>query len=496
MLFDSKTVFGLSSLFLYKTTAGSERHLSTFNRSVCVRFVKGITILLFLFIPTFLIAQDNPEDSLSLVVRKVIVAGNKETKTHIILRELPFKQGDTLSVSRLEELSQLAKKNVYNTTLFMSVEVYNVRVDGGFIDFFIMVKERWYILPFPYVELADRSFNVWWQKYDADLRRLSYGINFTRQNLTGHNDNLSLLATAGFTRQISLSYTTPYLREGMKSRMKFGFSVIGSKEIPYISTDSNKLLYYQSKLTIRRGWEASASFMVRRAIKKREWITVSMNRVSMFDSIGIINPKFFNSDLSQYTYPEVEYKLKYDDADNIIYPVNGQTYELVLSKRGWEWSGGVNRVLASGHAYFYRPLGGNWFGSLRFRGQVMLPFDQPYYNTKAIGYGSDYIRGFEFYVIDGVASFMARADIKRKLVSFQIPTFLKSEDYSRIPVTLYAKVFTDAGGAYNKNPSMLANKVHYGGGIGLDIVTLYDLAVSINFSLNSLGQRGIYLHNE
>ncbi len=468
---------------------------SLFRDTKLLLLLRPGMMLCFLFFASQALSQDSVTVDSEFIVRKIIITGNNETKSHIILREVPFKAGDTILNSRVNYLSQLAKQNVYNIELFMSVEVYDVR-QGKYIDFYIFVKERWYTLPLPYLELADRSFNVWVQKYNADLRRLSYGINFLRQNLTGHNDNLELMAAAGFNRQISLNYTTPYLKEGMKSRMKFGFSILGSKEIPFMTSDSNKLMYHQSRATIRRGWQASASFLIRRAIKKGEWLTVSMNNVNLFDSIAVINPDFFHEGASRFTYPEIEYKLKYDDVDNIIYPLRGQKYQLILSKRGWGMQGDLNRWFTSAFANFYRPLGHNFFGTIRLRGQLILPFDQPYYNTKAIGYGNDYIRGFEFYVIDGVASFIARADLKKKLFSFEVPTFLKSKDYSKIPFTFYGKVFSDAGGAYNRRSSMLANKVHYGAGIGLDIVTLYDIAVSINFSLNSLGQRGIYLHEE
>ena len=80
------------------------------------------------------------------------------------------------------------------------------------------------------------------------------------------------------------------------------------------------------------------------------------------------------------------------------------------------------------------------------------------------------------------------------MVSFEVPTFLNSKNYSKIPFTLYAKIYGDAGYAYSKRQSMLGNKLQYSGGFGLDIVTLYDIAIKIEFSVNRLGNGGIYLH--
>lgn len=472
-------------------------HFLKINMNILLRNkTSGFALVIFLFLSISSKSQLKSRDTTSIFIRNILIEGNKKTKSHIILREIPFKRNDTLDRVRAKELMLNARKNIYNTELFISVDVYDVKIHEGVYDIYVFVKERWYTLPIPYLELADRSFNVWLQKYHADLRRLSYGVDFIQQNLTGRNDKMEVLATAGFNRQLQVDYTTPYLSQAMKSRLKLGFGIMGSKEIPYISTDSNKLLYHQSDVTIRRGWHATTGFIIRREIKKREWITVSLNGANIFDSINYYNPDYFKGNATHHVFPEVEYKMKYDDVDNIMYPLKGKKYQLILSKRGLGWSGDVNRLFAAAYANFFQPFGKDWFGAFKLRGQIMVPFDQPFYNTKAIGYGDDYIRGYEFYVIDGIASFIAKADIKKKLIFFEVPTFLNSKNYSKIPFTLYGKVYTDIGAAYNRNQSMLGNQLQYGGGIGLDIVTLYDLSLSLNFSVNALGQKGFYLHRE
>lgn len=461
-----------------------------------LRIFRWLLFLFFLSSGGVAHAQESDSALKYIRIGGIHVAGNKKTKEHIITREIPFEEGDTLAVDRAKDLLLAAQTNVYNTELFISVEVFDKESIPGVFDIYVIVKERWYTLPIPYVELADRSFNVWLQKYNADLKRLSYGVNFLQQNLTGQNDDLNILATAGFNRQLEIDYTTPYLTQGMRSRMKLGLGVMGSKELPFITTDSNKLVYHQSNETIRRSWRAEAGFIIRREIRKREWFRASLNSIELFDSIRVINHDFFNADETHFVYPEAEYKMKYDNVDNIMYPLKGNKYEVILSKRGLEWSGGVNRLFASAFAKWYRPIGNNWFTKFEIQGQIMAPFDQPYFNKRALGYGSHYIRGYEFFVIDGVASFVTRADLKKRLALFELPTFLKARDYRRIPFAVYAKVYGDAGGAYDRKTSMLGNSLLFGGGVGLDIVTVHDIAVSINFSVNSLGQRGIFFHQE
>lgn len=466
--------------------------MSNFHRSAVGYFICVVCLLVSLRAS----AQEADSTGQQVVIQNIFISGNKKTKSRIIQREIPFRAGDTLTLAKAKELISAAQKNVYNTELFISVDIYDREVAPGLLDIYVIVKERWYTLPIPYVELADRSFNVWLQKYKADLKRLSYGMNFLQQNLTGHNDDLNVLATAGFNRQLEVDYTTPYLTEGMRSRLKFGFGILSSKELPYMSTDSNKLVYHQSDQSIRKTWNAAAAFIIRREIRKREWLRFSLNGIHLFDSIHVLNPDYFSDRFNRIVFPEVEYKMKYDDVDNIMYPLRGNKYEIILSKRGLGWSGGLNRLMASAFGKWYRPLGRDWFSRMEFRGQVMLPFNQPYYNTRTMGYGDDYVRGFEFFVVDGVASFVARADLKKRLAFFELPTLLKSRDYRRIPFTIYAKMYGDAGSAYNRRQTLLGNRMLFGGGVGLDIVTVHDIAVSVNFSLNSLGQSGIFFHQE
>jgi hypothetical protein len=46
----------------------------------------------------------------------------------------------------------------------------------------------------------------------------------------------------------------------------------------------------------------------------------------------------------------------------------------------------------------YVDLGKNWFASGQVIGHIKLPFNQPFINQNAIGYGNANLRGLEFYV--------------------------------------------------------------------------------------------------
>jgi hypothetical protein len=66
-----------------------------------------------------------------------------------------------------------------------------------------------------------------------------------------------------------------------------------------------------------------------------------------------------------------------------------------------------------------------------------------------------------------------------------------------LPLWIYPKIFADVGyGVIGKDRygNSLSNTLLYSVGIGLDIITAYDLKLRIEFALNHLGENGIYLH--
>lgn len=458
-------------------------------------FIRSVITICFLFAGyQGAHAQTDTNTSKQYVLKDILILGNKKTKSEIIRREIRVKPGDTIPDSLLPAILSNARKNIYNTKLFLTAEVVPQFLGDATLYIVVNVKERWYTYPLPYVELADRSFNVWWHTYHASLRRLSYGIYFIQENLSGQNDELNIKATAGFNKQLDFEYSTPYLNRKMTDRFRLKGGVLFSNEIPYNSSDSNKLLYYQYTKPVRKEWYFSIGYLTRKYIKKREWLTFTIRGMNVFDSIKTYNPLYLPDSSTHVIFPELQYKFKYDDVDNVMYPLRGKTFEAIVSKRGLGWEGGVNRLLLEGHVSYYSSLGHNWFSVLQLGGQVKLPFDQPYVNTLALGYGQDYLRGYEYYVMDGVAFFIAKADLKKKIAHFRLPTFLNSKNYSSIPFTLYGKIYSDAGSVYSKRESLLGNKFLWTGGVGLDIVTLYDISVSINFSFNNLNEKGFFFH--
>ena len=79
----------------------------------------------------------------SFTVRNIFIEGNKKTKREIILREIPFKPGESYLLQELVKKFEVARKQLMNTTLFHEVGVSLKSFDGYNIDVLVQVRERW-----------------------------------------------------------------------------------------------------------------------------------------------------------------------------------------------------------------------------------------------------------------------------------------------------------------------------------------------------------------
>jgi len=407
--------------------------------------------------------------------------------------------GDSIPIESLDKKLEKAHDQVYNTTLFVSVKINPVFIGESDFDLIVTVKERWYIFPIPAFQLADRSFNEWFVKYKGSLKRVSYGFRFYHFNISGRKDQFSLALINGFTRNISFEYKAPYTNPALSDGVIVGSGFSQTREIAYKTDVNNHLIYYKNNEFVKNEWYVTGAYSSRKAVRKKETFSISFRHIKVDDSVVLqaYNPGYFNSNSSSQNFFEFGYKLEFSEVDNVLYPLKGYANSLMLQKRGFGFNGGINQFIirTTFNRYFAYPH--TWYSSVRLTAQINLPFKQPYFNQRALGYKNDYLRGDEYFVIDGVAFGIARFDVKKRLLHFNLPTFLKSKTYDKLPFTIYAKTFFDAGYVYNE-PSFytkLNNKFLYSGGFGIDILTLYDFKLSLEFSLNQLGQKGLFLHN-
>lgn len=443
-------------------------------------------------------ASLNAADSnTKIYVASIEVTGNKTTKNYIIEREMRLKRGDSVTASAIYEKLRQSSELIYNTSLFTQVNIQTAFLNATTVSIHVTVIEKWYIYPVPQFQLTDRSFNEWIKTYHANLERVVYGVNFSHYNLSGRRDKLRISISNGFSRNLSFSYTAPYSNGVLTEGFTISAGFTQNRDIIYKTSAENIPLHYHEDDFVRDNFNVNASYIKRKGFYKKHSFNIGFTQMTLSDSINIkYNPAFLNNGKNDVRYPELSYSFQYTNTNNINYPLTGKIYSLSLSKKGLGFSKGVNVTsLDLGYNYFI-PHANNWYSTLQAHAKVKAPFNLAYINQRAFGYGDFYLRGLENYVIDGSLALLLSYTLRKKLLSFSIPVPFKNKIASAIPFSIYAKTYTDAGYAYNKQPydSRLGNRWLYSGGLGLDILTLYDLNFRIEYSFNQLGQKGLFLH--
>jgi outer membrane protein assembly factor BamA len=433
-------------------------------------------------------------------VNEILITGNKKTKEHIILRELNFKKGDTIAAEDLKEIILKSKNRIFNTTLFVTVDIATIPRNRSLMDFLIIVKERWYIYPVPIFELADRNFNEWWQQRNRDPKRINLGIFYVQKNVRGRNETLRAKIQFGFTKKFELFYFIPYIDKKLRTGLNLEASYILNKQIPY-KTSNHKLTYIDYNKFVRERFRAGFTFSYRKKFYQTHFAGATFNYNNIADTIAVLNPRYLLDGRTSQTYISMRYSFVKDVRDIIYYPLKGSLLRLDVEKLGIGIFDDLNQLNFIGEYSIYRALGKRFYFAGGVKQKISFPKNQPYLQTRALGYERDYVSGYELYVIDGQHFSLAKANIKWQLYSSRRDlSSIPVNQFETIPFAVYLKIYSDAGyvtnNVYNPENIRLSNKLLWGGGAGVDLVSYYDLVIRLEYSVNRLGQHGFFIHTK
>ncbi len=439
-----------------------------------------------------------PASDAMVIVGDILLLGNKKTREFIVLREIPFKTGEEYSLEGLVKKFEVARRQLMNTALFTSVTVTAKNITGTRIDIIVEMKERWYLFPLPYFKPVDRNLNQWLVEQKASLSRVNYGAKIYYNNATGRNDKFRLTLGNGYTKQLSVSYDRLYIDKQLKWGMKVAFAAGKNRELNYNTINDKQVFLKDKNNYIRTFTNASVELTYRRAIKTRHSFGVGYINEQIKDTIVTLNPSFFKSGRNRISFPGINYTLTYFDLDYIPYPTKGYAAQLSVGKSGFNNIINIWQLHVKGLAIW--PVSSKSFFSVNTYGGIKLPFKQPYFNQRFLGYGDVFMQGFEYYVIDGVAGGYLKTTYTRELLNckVKVPSRKKGKEGERIPVRIFGKVFGNTGYVHNPQPgdNSLSNTLLYSGGVGIDIFTFYDITFKLEWAFNSLGQNGLFLHRK
>ena len=438
-------------------------------------------------------ARARETEGKKVLLRSITFAGNKVTKPQIIDREMSIHPGDSIPADEVEMLLEFNRRRILNLQLFSRVEYCIHQWDEEGLDIEYTVNEILYWLPKPIFSLADRNFNVWLVEENARLDRTNIGMEPTRINFRGRNERINAIVQLGYNKVFNLSYRVPYIERSMRHGLQAGITYATGREINYL-TDSNKIRFYTSDRYPYQRFQARFGATYRKRYAAVHELTLSYNHFAITPSLYAANREFLGERL-RLNYLELAYLYHFNNTDIRVYPINGLDLRLTASKKGLGIDRQVNQFIVHNETSYFKKFTRHLSGALVFRGRIAFPDVQPYLLNRAMGFRNEYLRGYEYYVIDGSHYALLRGNLRVRIIDRVIHQNIISL-MKYIPLRVYAKAFDDIGYVYNRFPgnSFLNNRLLNGYGVGLDIIISYYARFRIEYSFNHLGERGLFLH--
>lgn len=436
----------------------------------------------------------------TLCIQNIHIIGSKDVKRDYVLREAGLNVGDCWDEVKLAQRIELAKQRLVNSGAFYKSEAETVADNDSVIIIFTLKELPHWSLAGS-VDLPDRNFNVWWELKENILDRLNFSGRIRYNNFSGKNDRISLTAQVGYAQKLQLEYETPYIDRAKHLGLYLGVLVSRQQEVNFATLNNRQLFQVEDDLYLYRRVRVSASLIYWPKLlwKHSLHLNYHNNFIDPFVR-NELNPNFFNRGLIQ-RFDEWSYVAEMERRDFKIYPEKGSYFRGEVKKEGLFRTRDLNTLYLRGHYRHYFPLSSRWSTEHHgtFRVGLLRPESLPYNNIRALGWEDDFVRGYEFYMIDGLDFYLVKNRIRYKVLDTEYPLFdwIPFERFRSLPIKVYISANFDMG--YVNNPfnfegNSFANSFLSGGGFGLDFVGYHNMMVRLELSANRRGEVGGFLH--
>ncbi|MDP4291632.1 MAG: POTRA domain-containing protein [Bacteroidota bacterium] len=442
-----------------------------------------------------------------MVVGRISLEGNQITKSKIIFREIVVKEGDTLSDALFKNKLEQSRLNLLNTSLFNFVNIDTTHGINGTTNLNFRMVERWYLFPIPIFEISDRNFNTWLEH--KDWRRINYGGYLKWSNLRGRMEVLNLLIRFGYDEKYRLTYDFPYINPRQTLGLSIVSSVTQNHEVSYL-TQNNKQLFYRGENYLLRNTLASIGLNYRPSIFEYFSSIIGYNRFDYDSKLTELNNAYAPTNANHLNLLFGTLYYRNDHRDNKPYPIQGYYTDLNLTSQFGSYNNGQeysNKFLYS-TVNTYDRIDQRWSWAAGITFKLSQNQNAPYFLNQGFGFHKDYVRGYEYYVVDGGTYLLGRTNLKYNLVKPHTG-YVKltgSEKFDKIHYAAYFNIFADLGEVFSQARQEAAtlppvnatkplnNQLLRGYGVGLDLVTYYDRVLRVEYSFNHYGQSGIFIH--
>ncbi len=389
----------------------------------------------------------NFQDSTKYIIDSIKISGNDITEEFIILRELTFEPGDTVTQHTL----QYNRERVYSLGIFNKVNFRFPEADSTKLN--IVVEESWYIYPLPIFFIKDNDWN-----------KFSYGVSVLIKNFRGRNETLTASASLGYDPSFSIRYFKPSII--YKSNVFFD-ATLSHRTITNKSISAARLLGENFEYTYILGevgignrfglfhWAGfDIGFHYVEAPQYNSNITASNNRIDRLMKIGL--------------------SYSYDSRDLIQFPQEGTFVSLYAQFKGLGLND-INYQIYNIDFREYRHVIGDLTAKWRFAtrqtsGKIIPVYDYSYlgFDEAIRGHFSEEREGHRYY-IGSVELF--HPIIKDIDISLDFIPILPKELLT-YRVALYAGLFGDTGVTQFRDEPLSINNFDTGYGAGLSLLLL------------------------
>ncbi|MBI5731621.1 MAG: hypothetical protein HY963_10860 [Ignavibacteriales bacterium] len=427
-------------------------------------FVKTIFIILFGNIILFAVEPDSLliRNNETIRVDSIRIVGNEKTKDFIILRELTFQIGDSVSGKTL----RFNRERVFSLRLFNQVEFKIEKATDKNI-LVIQLTESWYLYPLPLFRLQD-----------GDFKKSTYGINLSYRNFRGRNESLRAAIGFGYDPFYSFNYENPALSYEGGIGLSFAFAYVNStnksenaKSI--IGEDFTNKMYLQSISISKRFNQFNIGFL-----------TIGFNYIET----PYTQPGITASGRNIDRVPFAGLSYIYDSRDLKQFSVNG----LYTFASFYHYGFSIDDISYNQFSIDfreYRKLIDDFAAKWRVKYRTVFGSVVPFYDYSYLGY-FDNVRGHLQDIREGKSFILTSLELSHPLVkewNFHIKIPFLPEKLTSARIGIYLTSFFDTGDAFDRNDKLAIKNFYYGYGFGITFLFLPYNAIRFEYAVNENG---------
>ena len=438
----------------------------------------------------------------NLIIKEILIEGNYVTNKKVIFRELDFKINETVRRDEVEYRRITSVNNLTKTSLFNFVEIsVNESTDNN-LTVFVKLTERWYIWPNIFLNQADRNFSEWWRTKDLD--KLDYGVGLKINNFRGAGENILLNYHMGNFIKYELDYRGIYLDKSKRHALSILATYSAQNILPW-NIEQNKEVILKDNRKILKSTKFELKYFFRKGYFSKHQVELGYTDFNISDTVYLLNPYYAGINKHRQRYFNLRYEYSWDTRDSKIYPKTGSLIVAGINKRGLGiYADEYNSVDLYSQIYLYWKLNKHFYIASGFWGTSNMTNSYVFSSEPGLGY-IQFVRGYEYYAVHGNNALLFKSLVKYellplKVINLNIWPIRKLPQFNRVPVEVYVNVFFDAGyvsdkfDSYKTFDNTLVNKMMYSTGAGVDFITYYDKVLSLDYSFNALGDRGLFIH--